>query len=85
MRYWYIAVWGPALRQLLRLPPLGEEGRGESHHFLAKIFVATGGPPGRFVLGFGEWSKNVTPPYYILDILVLAVAVVKKPCLTTLR
>ena len=40
------------------------EGGGESHHFLAKIsyFMAAGGPPGSFVvLGFGEWSKMVTP------------------------
>ena len=31
------------------------EERGESHHFPANIFVATGGPPGSFVVGFGDW------------------------------
>ena len=38
------------------------DGGGESQHFLAKIFVAAGGLPGSFVVGFGERSKNVNPP-----------------------
>eukprot|EP00967_Tisochrysis_lutea_P033438 scaffold39792_cov32-Tisochrysis_lutea.AAC.4 len=43
----------------------GERG-GESHHFhfLARIFVVAGGPPGGFLLGVGPRSKNAAQRPY---------------------
>ena len=52
-------------------------GRSESHHFLAKIFVATDDrwPPGEFCCGLWRMVRKCHPP----------ILVVKKPCLTALH
>ena len=56
---------GPrALRRARR----GQErrlGAGESHHFLAKIFIVVGGPPGGFLLDIAPWSKKASQPLLV--------------------
>ena len=56
------------------------EGRGGGRRRIAPFFGDDfrGGrwPPWSFVVGFGEWSKNVTPH--------ISISVVKNPCLTAL-
>ena len=67
----------PKIQPNLRLHP--SEGGGESHHFhfLAKIFVAAGGPLGPWEFCCGLWK--MVKKFYPSPILVL-----KKPCLTAL-